>query len=613
MLNVKLIRQGRKERYTVRFKYNEELVNKIKEIPKDLREWNNIGKEWFINALGVFMLIVSYKGRDDIFFEFEDNKQREQFKGVVERAKQRIKEKEERKDNLLNHNKEIIEYKNNLPELTKDFDYTEYLKEGIIPMPHQIHSAHFAKKLLSNDYSCLFAMPTGTGKSLSSILTIEMMPEVKKVLYIVPANLRYNIQNEIHKFTNSFCYVPIIMKRKNGERYFQKNKRNEGRDISECKYIAMSYDYFSSTDFDANEKILKLGLHDIDVIIYDEMHLINNKKANRTHNIKRCYDGIVNKYLGLSATPLRGNLKKFFPILKMLKPEEFNNEWDFLNEYAGIRYVKNDCDYYGKWEQFKEPDLIKLNNDLQTLMYRVDKNEVLKDLPPLVRRNILIELNGKEQVEYKQIEKGFAKVDWYNLGLTDIDGKNDGALALLTRLRQFLSKVKTRKTIELVNEMNDYGEKCLVFDQFKDPLYYINDNLEPSSTKLYTGDLNSEEKQDLIDDFQNNNNLKNLLLTIGAGAVGITLTKAQNVIMQGLSLSPDENEQAIARAYRKGQKNTVYAWTLTVADTIDEDIYKIITEKQELFDAVIDGKEYVDTSEDVVMSELLNIIKNKYK
>ena len=612
MLVVKLIRFGRKELYKLSSAYNAELVDKIKQVPKDMREWNVVAKEWYLTALGVYTLITLYKGRKgDIHFQFEDEKQRTEFGNIINKHRNRIAKEQARIDNLNGHNQEIIDYKDNLPTLTENFDYGAYLKPNVVPMPHQVYSAHFAKKLLENDNSCLFAMDMGTGKTISSLLAVEMMPDIKKVLFIVPANLRLNIQDEVHKFTNSFCYVPQVKKKaKTGEYYLTKYKRNI-KPIEECKYIVMSYDYFADSKFDSNLKILSMGLHMVDMIVFDEMHMITNKKANRTSNITKTYGLIVKKYLGLSATPLRGNIEKFFPILKLLKPEEYRNESKFLEEYAGMRYMQGNGNNRGGLVKVSEPKFDKLNESLQTLMYRVKKEEVLKDLPPLMRNKILIELTPKEMQEYKKIEDGFAKVDWYNTGVTVTETQEKSALGIMIRIRQYLAMVKTRKSIELMHELNDYGEKCLVFDMFKDPLYSILPQMR-TPTKLYSGDINMDEKQNLIYEFQEEKNLKNMLLTTGAGAVGITLTEARNVILQTLSLSPDENEQAIARAYRKGQNHSVFAYTLVVADTLDEEIYDYLSEKQSVFNSVIDGTEYIDMSEEKTIEDILGKMKLKY-
>ena len=105
MLVVKLIRFGRKELYKLSSAYNAELVDKIKQVPKDMREWNVVAKEWYLTALGVYTLITLYKGRkDDIHFQFEDEKQRTEFGNIINKHRNRIAKEQARIDNLNGHN-----------------------------------------------------------------------------------------------------------------------------------------------------------------------------------------------------------------------------------------------------------------------------------------------------------------------------------------------------------------------------------------------------------------------------------------------------------------------------------------------------------------------------
>lgn len=602
---IHLVRYGRKELYSLKCGYNEKLVSLIKALPKETRSYNAIDKNWDLNVKGLYELMTQVKGTNEFFFKFQDDDQRTQFANLLSKIRNRAVKQKEKVEYIENLDKDILQYKEDLKEIAKTFDYKPFLKEGIVPMQHQIIGALFAKKLADSNTNCLLAMGLGSGKSLTSILTIEMMPDVKKCLFIVPANLRLNIQNEVHKFTNSYCYVPRL-KKKDGKYTFVKYKRNNGRSFDECKYFVLSYDYFSDNNFDPELKIQELGFDKTDIIIYDEFQYLSSKKSLRFENIKQSFEGMVKREIGLSATPLVGNISKFFPLLKKLKPLVFSNESKFRTEFCGQRYFKKPMDYNMQWHTVETPRLEELNAMLQPIMYRVRTQDVLEDLPPLTIHQVIVEMTDAERKEYGDIYCGLAKIDWEsNALISDEDTATTSALNILMRLRQFTAKVKLKKAKDMIEELNDDNEKVVFFDTFKEPLRELERTLGDNS-RLYTGDQSGDRKQFLVDEFQSDNTpYLNLLVSLMAGNAGITLTKSRNIIQNSLSLIPHENTQAYGRIHRNGQTEKCNVYILTLADTVDEMIYENYMSLQSMINAVIDN----ENMEEVMESMELDIIK----
>ena len=603
MFEINLEKKGRTENYNLICDFNSELVDNIKKLTFDHREFNKKTNIWTLKAVGLYNLIKLYKGRDDVSFNFGDEKQKEAFIKIIEKHKKRVKEKKEIELKLISDNNLILDMKAKLPELANEIDYGKFLKQGIKPMQHQLEAALFSKYLIEKDKSVLLSMDLGTGKTLSAIIACELLSNIKKILFIVPANLKLNIQNEIHKFTNEKCYV--LKTRKDN---LVKYKRNQGYSIDECKYIVLNYEYFSSNKFDVNIKILQYGLNKVDLIIFDEIHMLSNKTSNRSFNIRKSFDKIVKSKIGLSATPLKNHIHQFFPLLKLLKPEEFSNENKFLTEICGMKYG-----IFG-WELDPEnpPKLSLLHDKLQTFTYRVLKKDVLKDLPELTINKILIEMTTTEEKVYKDIESGFSKVDWDKNELTKTDD-NDSAIVILSRLRQFTASLKIKKALEIIKELNDMGEKVLLFDCFKNPLYLLKNELGDNS-KIYSGDETVDQKQNLVDLFQNKNNvLMNLLISLQAGNAGITLTESSNIIQTTQSYLPSENLQAYSRSHRKGQLNAVSVYILIIVDSIDELIFRLVKEKEKIIDHVIDGIELTENIDESVLGDVIEELRRQYK
>ena len=80
-----------------------------------------------------------------------------------------------------------------------------------------------------------------------------------------------------------------------------------------------------------------------------------------------------------------------------------------------------------------------------------------------------------------------------------------------------------------------------------------------------------------------------IVVSIGAGGVGHTLTAARLGVQAELCWTPGELNQMAKRIHRIGQRRAV-TYTVAVAQgTIDESMWAMITGKQGVLDAVLDG------------------------
>jgi len=65
-----------------------------------------------------------------------------------------------------------------------------------------------------------------------------------------------------------------------------------------------------------------------------------------------------------------------------------------------------------------------------------------------------------------------------------------------------------------------------------------------------------------------------LLVTTGAGGVGLTLNRASRVIMYDPAWNPSKDAQAADRAYRIGQSREVRVYRLLTAGSMEEKVYE---------------------------------------
>lgn len=98
------------------------------------------------------------------------------------------------------------------------------------------------------------------------------------------------------------------------------------------------------------------------------------------------------------------------------------------------------------------------------------------------------------------------------------------------------------------------------------------------------GSVAVEGRQQLVDDLGAAGDGAVLLSQITAGGAGLNIQSASIVILCELQLKPTIENQAIARAHRMGQINTVDVYRLLGTGTVDERMLQILGTKSALFD-----------------------------
>jgi SNF2 family DNA or RNA helicase len=102
---------------------------------------------------------------------------------------------------------------------------------------------------------------------------------------------------------------------------------------------------------------------------------------------------------------------------------------------------------------------------------------------------------------------------------------------------------------------------------------------------LLTGQ--TEDRQSLVDRFQEPDAPPVFLLSLKAAGSGLNLTAASYVVLYDPWWNPAVEAQAIDRTNRIGQKNQVMAYRLIAKGTIEEKIRALQREKAEVTAAVV--------------------------
>lgn len=412
----------------------------------------------------------------------------------------------------------------------------------------------------------------GLGKTIQTIAWLQLHPDLRPVIVIVPATLKINWEREIHKWMSNQC-VTIL----EGTRPY-----TFSGDI-----IIINYDILFHW-------LGVLKLRDFKVMITDEAHYYKSNSAKRTKAIKMLAKGIPH-VIALSGTPIESRPVEIYNALNLVNPNLFPKRWHFLN-----RYCKPAYNGYG-WNYNGASNIAELHQILTTTcMIRRKKTQVLKDLPEKVRSYIPMELDNEE--EYSKAEFDF--IEWVK------DTKGDDVarrvsqteqISSIEALKQLAVKGKLKQAINWIEDFLQSDKKLVVFATH----HFVIDALIaefPDISVRVDGRVSQTERQSAVDRFQNDEKVKLFIGNIEAAGVGITLTAASDVVFLELPWTPAKLEQAIDRLHRIGQKFSVTVYFLLANHTIEEKIAHLLDIKRKIVDGILDGKE---SDEDSLFSELM--------
>ncbi|MCH5377731.1 MAG: SWF/SNF helicase family protein [Planctomycetes bacterium] len=102
----------------------------------------------------------------------------------------------------------------------------------------------------------------------------------------------------------------------------------------------------------------------------------------------------------------------------------------------------------------------------------------------------------------------------------------------------------------------------------------------------YHGKIPSKQREGVIERFKNDPSKHVILMSYGAGSVGLNLQFCRYVFLFDRWWNPAIEDQAINRAHRIGVAGSVTVTRMLTVGTIEERINQILEEKRELFDTI---------------------------
>jgi SNF2 family DNA or RNA helicase len=165
---------------------------------------------------------------------------------------------------------------------------------------------------------------------------------------------------------------------------------------------------------------------------------------------------------------------------------------------------------------------------------------------------------------------------------------------LVLRLKQICNfdpltgaSAKMERLLADLEEVAASRQKAIVFSQWVTTLRTIRSRLESLGPLEYHGQIPSKRRDAVIDQFRADPTRRIILMSYGAGSVGLNLQFCRYVFLFDRWWNPAVEDQAINRAHRIGAAGSVTVTRFLALGTIEERINQVLEEKRELFNAIL--------------------------
>lgn len=481
------------------------------------------------------------------------------------------------KDTKINEDdkyKTIVEnVKNqNSYQLPKEFEnvFRQYQKNGF----------EWLKVLDEYNFGGILADDMGLGKTIQILsIIISYLNETKKSekkasIVITPSSLALNWKSEIEKFANSINAV-VINGNANERKKILENIKNYDLIITSYELLKRDIELYKDLDYEFR------------YIIADEAQYLKNSITQNAKSIKMLK---AKTRYALTGTPIENSLSELWSIFDYIMPGYLFEYKNFKQDYEIPIVTENN-----------EIALEKLKLLIEPFILRRTKKEVLKELP---EKTITV-LNNEMVKEQEKIYTSYlvqAKEELNNVLEENGFGKSRiKILSLLTRLRQicchpslFIENYneesgKLNQCMQVVKDAISGGHRLLIFSGYKSMFPIIEKELKKENIEYFklTGDTKVADRINLVEEFNNNENIKVFLISLKAGGTGLNLVGADVVIHYDPWWNLSVENQATDRAYRIGQKNNVQVYKLITKNSIEEKIYELQNRKETLIDNML--------------------------
>ena len=442
--------------------------------------------------------------------------------------------------------------------------------------PYQQEGMRWLCFLHSLGFGSCLADDMGLGKTVQLLAFLNVISKKQQhaSLLILPASLLANWATEIKKFwpDMKFFIAHPDMHRPKKMVIPPPDERDQLQLVITTYALAVRYEWLTEYEWNC--------------LILDEAQAIKNPATKQTRAIKNIP---AKQKIIMTGTPVENRLSDLWSLFDFVNPGLMGTSAEFKKFSKTLR---DHPDGYGRLRRMLQPFILR--------RLKSDKT-IISDLPDKIEVKAFANLSKKQLVLYEQVIATITA----NLAAADGIQRKGMVLAALMKFKQICNHPdqytgtgsypakdsgKFTRLKEICTEIYAKRERVLVFTQFKEmtePLArFLAEIFERDGLVLH-GSVPVGKRKKIVEEFQGEEYIPFMVLSLKAGGVGLNLTRANHVIHFDRWWNPAVENQATDRAFRIGQQKNVMVHKFISKGTIEEKIDAMLVKKAALADDVV--------------------------
>ena len=398
-----------------------------------------------------------------------------------------------------------------------------------------------ASRLATADHGLLLCLSPGLGKTAVSIVAADHAVPNDQVVVVAPSSLLHTWEREIRKWAT----VP-------GDIYLMTGKLDAAA-ATNARWIIASWDK-AVREKDTWGRGWPLW-------ILDESVLAKSRSSKRFKSLAKLRVGIERVWL-LSGSPTTRYADDLWAQLHIIWPRAFPSYWRFAERYCVVSETP--------WARVVTGNRSRVNaaDENSDLILVVNQEDVL-DLPEyLFEPAIMVNLTMRQAREYKRMRDDF---------IAELESGSeivaDNEAAKLLRLQQIASFFdgESGKRDALLEVIGSYEPPYLIWTHWRDTARDLGTALTGIGidARVVTGETATKDRDTLIEGYKAGD-FPALILSLGVGKFGHTLTNTKTVFSFDRNFNADDFFQSMHRVRRIGLTHRPVVVPLVAAGTVDE-------------------------------------------
>ena len=418
------------------------------------------------------------------------------------------------------------------------------------PLRYQLEGVAF----LYPRHAAILADEMGLGKTMQAITAIRLLvrsEEIRRVLLICPKPL---VQNWVREFSVWAPEIPVLVIEGEPQRRAWQ-WRLEGIPVKIANYELLIRDehFWSGSEAGSGGPVR------FDLVVLDEAQRIKNR-SSAVHQAVCALQR--ERSWALTGTPVENSQEDLVGIFEFLAP-------GYLRPQMRPR---------------------RMGQAIRDYVLRRTQEQVLPQLPPKWVRDAEVELSPEQRQTYQEVEeRGVLRLRQLGQQVTI-----QHVFELILRLKQICNfdpvtgaSAKLERLEADLEEVAASRRKAIVFSQWVSTLEQLAHALARFGPVQYHGRIAPPARDAAIRRFREDPRCSVLLISYGAGGVGLNLQMANYVFLFDRWWNPAVEDQAIHRAHRLGTDGPVWVTRFLARDTIEQRIQEILEQKRALFQTVL--------------------------